>query len=208
MTKIPTSRLHLEAPTTFGTHVSIADRSVSPVQMPAATPTASLSDPKKCPPSVIVISDSESDGKNDSKSDGKDDCKSDSDSDSEIEVSHPVKIEKKYDCFELTDDENGELSVKQTYDAATDTCFHEPTMPYIPNQAKASRVTFLSHSKTRTQTKLGMSGSAHDSDSGPPSQGSRQGGSKSKRLHSASPSKPTTKTASGAVRCSKKAKKL
>ena len=70
--------------------------------MPAsATPTTSLSDSKKCFPSVIVISDSESDGKNDSKSesesDGKDDSKSDSDT--EIEASYPVKIEKKMRLF-------------------------------------------------------------------------------------------------------------
>ena len=157
-----------------------------------------------------MISDSESDGKNDSKSesesDGKDDSKSDSDT--EIEASYPVKIEKKCDCFELTDDENGELSVKQTYDAATDTHFQEPTMPYIPSQAKASRVSFLSHSKTHTPATSGMSGSAHESNSEPPSRGSRQVGSKLKCLQSPSPLKPTTELASGVARRSKKTKKL
>lgn len=199
LTKTPTPHLHLEAPAVPRTLVSVADRSAPLVQMLASgTPTTSLSDSKKRFPSVIVISDSESDGKNDSKGD----------SDSEIEATDPVKIEKKIDCFDLTDDENGELSVRQTYDAATDTHFDEPTTPYIPRQAKASRMTSLSHSKIHTPTTFGVSGSGYESDSEPPSRGSRQAGSKSKRLQSPSPSKPTIKLASGIARRSKKTKQL
>lgn len=167
--------------------------------MPASgTPTTSLSDSKKLFPSVIVISDSESNGENDSKSD----------SDSEIEVTGPVKIEKKNDCLELTDDENGELSVRQTYDAATDTHFDETTTPYIPSQAKASRMASLSHSKTRTPTTFSMSGSGYESESEPPSRGSRQVGSESKRLRPSSTSGPAIKPASGIARRSKKTKKV
>ena len=197
LTKTSTPRLHLEAPAAPRTLVSVADSSAPLVQMPASgTPTTSLSDSKKRFPSVIVISDSESDGKDDS------------DSDSEIEVTGPVKIEKKNDCFELTDDENGELSVRQTYDAVTDTHFDEPTTSYIPSQAKGSRMTSLSHSKTRTPTTFSMSGSGYESDSEPPSRGSGQVGSESKRLRSSSPSKPAIKPASGIARRSKKTKKV
>lgn len=86
LTKTPTPHLHLEAPAVPRTLVSVADRSAPLVQMLASgTPTTLLSDSKKRFPSVIVISDSESNGKNDSKGD----------SDSEIEATDPVKIEKK-----------------------------------------------------------------------------------------------------------------
>ena len=194
MTSTPMPHLHIENSAAPCTPVS---GMVAPVvqTLASGTPTTSLSAPKKRFPSVIVISDSEGDSEGHGKDDGN------SDGSSEIEATYPVKIEKKYDCFEFTDDENGEISVRQTYDAATDTYFDKPAMTNVPSQTKASRATSLSHSKIHAPS---SSGNGSDSERPSVVTGSRQMGYKRKRGQSLSPSKPTIKFASGIARNKKK----
>ena len=90
----------------------------------SGTSISSIPVPKKLP-GVIVISDTESE------------CGSDSD----IEATYPEKIRKVYDCYEVTDDEDGGSSLRKIYDAASDT--HIDSAAGTNTASKAKAVSFL-----------------------------------------------------------------
>lgn len=95
-------------------------------------------------PSVIVISDSESD--------------------SEIEATYPREIRKVYDCFDLTDDENGKPYFRKTYDAASNTHIDSPDSTNIQGHAKeASCATSVNPGKAQLMPKTVASGSGYNS---------------------------------------------
>lgn len=95
--------------------------------LPISTPSpSSFLVSKRQPPSVtIVISDSDSSNSSDS-------------SDNEVEATYPKPIRKRVDCFDLTDDENGNPFLRKTYDAATDTHLDAPTRTKTSSQRKTA----------------------------------------------------------------------
>ena len=144
--RTPKPHMDLEAPAIPRTLVS--GRLAPPKPKPSSG-ASTLSASMKHLPEVIVISDSSSD--------------------SDIEATYPRKFLKKYDCFELTDDENGVTTVTKTYDAKTNTHLDTPTKANVPSQAKASRATSLPRTKIRAPVTVGVSGSGYESDLESPS---------------------------------------
>ncbi|KJA23051.1 hypothetical protein HYPSUDRAFT_201613 [Hypholoma sublateritium FD-334 SS-4] len=118
----------------IGTPASRFDRPVALIPSPtsaASTPSGSVLKRQLRVPSVIVVSDSDSDGEVEAVSVLKRQPPSviiisDSDSDSEVEATFPKPIVKKIDCFEVIENENG-CTLRQIYDAATDTDLDTPT---------------------------------------------------------------------------------
>lgn len=104
---IKTPRPHPKTTTTL--HTRIVDRPVPLVQTPASGPPTSLPSATKKFPFVINISDSDdnSDNDNASANANANTNVNGSDSNSDIEATYPVKIEKVYDCFEVSDEEDG-----------------------------------------------------------------------------------------------------
>ncbi|KJA14123.1 hypothetical protein HYPSUDRAFT_208725 [Hypholoma sublateritium FD-334 SS-4] len=97
-----------------------------PTPPTSTTSTPLLSNLDRHPPSVVVVSDS------DSNSDGS------YDDSSEVEATSPKVIERKVDRFDLSDDENGRPYLRQTYDAATGTYLGAPTRTKVPGQERAA----------------------------------------------------------------------
>lgn len=116
-TRAPASQSHLETPTATSNLVS--QNPAPPAQLPiSGIPTPLLSISKKQLPLIIEISDSDSDG--------------------EIEATYPKKVVKVYDCFDLTDDEDGRPYLRKTYDAATNTRLDAPAKADAASRASSS----------------------------------------------------------------------
>ncbi|KJA12725.1 hypothetical protein HYPSUDRAFT_210187 [Hypholoma sublateritium FD-334 SS-4] len=116
----PAPKSHLKAHATTRNLVS-GDQGPLIEPLISSTPAPSLSIPKKRFPLVIEISDSESDG--------------------EVEATYPKKIVKVYDCFDVTDDEDGTGCLRKTFDAATNTHIEAPIKAELsPSTSSSSRL--------------------------------------------------------------------
>lgn len=91
-------------------HHLVSD-SLATVIPPPAAPISPIAVVKFKFPSVIVISDTDTDSNSNSSDD----------SDSEVEVTTQKAAEKRIDGSNLMDDKNGASTLRQTYDATTDT---------------------------------------------------------------------------------------
>lgn len=154
--RAPTPRPNFEGPASrFESPVSL---NPSPTSTPSA-PTASVL--KRQLPTVIVISDSDSDSEVEATTPSVSVLKrklpsesaaviSDSDSDSKIEATFPRPIAKKINCFEVVEGENGS-TLRQIYDAATDTHLDVPTETSSQGRdtTPRNRMTTLKHHRPR-----------------------------------------------------------
>ena len=174
---VKTSRPHPETPTTT-LHTHIVDQPVPLAQTPASGPVTSLPSATKKFPFVINISDSEDDSDNaNAKANAKAKVKAganananvnvnDSDSDSDIEATYPVKIEKVYDCFEVSDDEDGSGYLRQTFDATTNTHIPAPAKKAAKSRVKpASHAASSTRYKTPASATVSASASSHEHES-------------------------------------------
>ncbi|KJA16217.1 hypothetical protein HYPSUDRAFT_207187 [Hypholoma sublateritium FD-334 SS-4] len=117
----PELRPHIGAPA--ARHLASDETAVLIPPSPTSTAqTAILSNLDRHPPSVIVVSDSESDGSYDDSSD--------------VEATSPKVIERKVDFFDLSDDVNSHPYSGQTYDAGT--YLGAPTRTKVPAQERAA----------------------------------------------------------------------